>query len=235
MANAMCGRASLSAPPEDLRELFGLAEIPPLSPRYNIAPTQPIAIVRESQSRGRILELVRFGLVPRWAKDLRVGARFINARAESVATTPAFRESFRFRRCLVAVDGFFEWAELTPAAGQKKPAKQPFFIHRKDSKPFALAGVWDRWTSESGDVLPSASVLTVASEGALHAIHDRMPFVVSPDDYPAWLAGEGACDPTEILARVRPVAPHDLVAYVVSTRVNSAANDNADCVAPTTC
>lgn len=216
----MCGRATLSAPPEDLRELFGLDEAPALAPRFNIAPTQPIAIVRATLPRR--IELVRWGLIPPWAHDLREGAKLVNVRAETVAKR--FGDAFRSGRCLIAVDGFYEWQT-------RGTIRQPYFVTRRDKKPFALAGLAGRWVSrESGESFESAAVVTVASQAPLDQIHDRMPLVLAASEHEQWLRGEAA-DAAALLPR--PAASiEELVFHPVSTRVNSPANDDAACIAP---
>lgn len=211
----MCGRASMSASPDELREIFHLTEVPPLEPRYNIAPTEPMAIIR---TPGR-LELVRFGLIPPWAKDPREGTRFINARAETVATQPAFRDAFRSRRCLIVVSGFYEWQ----VRGKKK---QPYFVHREDGKPFALAGLWSTWRSRDGQVVDSCSVITRVPSSMLAEVHDRMPVVLAPSDHDRWI-DPGTPDVAAFLDG------HDemLVMHPVSARVNKPGNEGSELIA----
>jgi putative SOS response-associated peptidase YedK len=207
----MCGRAAISASPEDLREIFHLTEIPPLEARYNIAPTQPMAVIR---TRGR-LELSRFGLVPPWAKDPKEGTRFINARAETVAKQPAFRDAFRSRRCLVVISGFYEWQ----ARGK---AKQPYYVHRADGKAFALAGLWSTWKSRDGEVIDSCSVITRTPSPMLAAVHDRMPVVLSPAEYDGWIDPATA----DVTAMLEGHA-EELAMHPVSALVNKPGNDDA--------
>lgn len=240
----MCGRAALSAPPEDLREVFGLDEVPTLAPRFNIAPTQPIPIVRVARTGGRKLELARWGLVPWWAEDPKIGNRFINARVESVATNRAFREAFARHRCLVVVDGFYEWQkrETTDAKGRVKIAKQPFFVRRKDGKPFGMAGLWDTWKSKDGEIVESATVVTRGALGPIAALHDRMPLIVAPDAYDLWLASgkgdplaaalEQAGGPDALPEIVHAVPPEELEAFPVGTLVNDPKNDAPACRDP---
>ena len=208
----MCGRATLSTPPEDLRELFGLDELPELPPRFNIAPTQPIAVIREPHR----LELLRWGLV--LPGGHRHGAQGINARVETVARAPAYRDSFRKRRCLVIVDGFFEWQK-------REKVKQPFLIRREDGKPIALAGIWERSTTKDGEVVDACAIITGEAKGAVVALHDRMPLIVPATGYARWL------DPTgKDLADLLVPTASGLTTYPVSTLVNSPANDDARCV-----
>jgi putative SOS response-associated peptidase YedK len=210
----MCGRATLSTSPEDLREFFGLDEAPDLPPRFNIAPTQPIAVIREPHR----LELLRWGLVLPGGQ--RHGAQGINVRVESVARAPAYRDSFRKRRCLVIVDGFFEWQ-------RREKVKQPFLIRRKDGKPFALAGIWERSTTTDGEVVDSCAVITGEAKGAVTELHSRMPLIVPVTGYARWLDPGGA-DLADLLI---PTA-NGLVTYPVSTLVNSPANDDPRCIEP---
>ncbi len=209
----MCGRATISASPEDLREAFGLDELPDLLPRFNVAPTQPIAVIR---TPGR-LELLRWGLILPGGAG-RHGTPGINVRVESVAR--AYRDSFRKRRCLVIVDGFFEWQ-------QRDKAKQPFVVRREDSKPFALAGIWQRSATADGQVIDSCAVITGDAKGPLTELHDRMPLIVPVAGYARWLDPRG----TDLADLLVPTAER-LVAYPVSTLVNSPANDDPRCIEP---
>ena len=208
----MCGRATLSTSPADLRDLFGLEEMPALVPRYNVAPSQPIAVLREPHR----LELVRWGLPPRPGTH---GAG-INVRIETVARAPAYRASFRSRRCLVVVDGFFEWQ-------REGKTSRPFLLRREDGKPFALAGIWDRTVTADGEVLDACAVITRAAEGAVAKLHGRMPLILSPDQYDSWL--DSRLHDASLL--LRP-ADLDLVARAVSPLVNSPANDDPRCIEP---
>lgn len=202
----MCGRATLSAPEALLRELFQLEQIPLLNPRYNMAPSQDLPVIREP----RKLELLHWGLA-------NVGqARGVNVRAETVARAPHYRRSFRERRCLVIVDGFFEWQRR----GQKK---QPFLVRRQDGLPFALAGIWDR--SQDGE--DTCAIITGPAQGVVAQLHDRMPIVVPASAHARWLDPEEH-GPTDLL---QPDAA-ELVSHPVSTAVNSPKNDDPRCVEP---
>jgi putative SOS response-associated peptidase YedK len=221
----MCGRAILTASPDDLRELLGLTEMSDFAPRYNIAPTQPIAVVREP---GR-LEFLKWGLTKGDARGgpsapSGPGARElrINVRGESVAT--AYRESFAKRRCLVVVDGFYEWQRR---ANVTRGASQPFLFRREDGKAFALAGLWTRRVSEDGEVIDECAVVTGAAQGVVVPVHDRMPLVVPRESHLRWLAG----DVKEASALLVPSA-EGLRSQAVSSRVSSAANDDAACLEP---
>jgi len=243
----MCGRAKLSSPPDDLRELFGLDQTPELEPRYNMAPTQPIPIVRERRppddapGRGeRRIHLVRWGLVPPNAPDLKAGARMINARVESLLSRGIFRDSLVRRRCLVAVDGYYEWLaegprsdrrSADPSRSDRKTAKRPFLVRMPDGKPFALAGLWDRWRGgAAGGAVDTCTIITTDSVPPVDAIHDRMPIVLPHEAWDEWLDPK-VRDTTRLLVLLAsPV--RDVVLQEVGTRVNSAANDDPECAAP---
>ncbi|HEY8089583.1 MAG TPA: SOS response-associated peptidase [Polyangiaceae bacterium] len=218
----MCGRTSLASDPEDLREIFGLAETPRLAPHYNVPPSQPVAVVRVPRpGQGRTLELMRWGLVPFWADDPKVGHRLSLARIETVATAPAFRDAVRRHRCLVVVDGFYEWKR------EGKKSSQPFFVQRPDHRPFALAGVWDRWVAKDGEVLESCAILTQPARAPVAALHDRMPVVLEKDAWDRWL--DPAVTDTASLLAPRTA---DLVAHSVSPHVNDPRHDDPTCAAP---
>ena len=218
----MCGRTALTTSPEDLRELFGLDEVPELVPHYNVPPSQPLGVVRVLRgAQGRKMDLVRWGLVPYWADDPAIGHRLALARIETIATTPAFRDVIKRHRCLVAVDGFYEWKR------EGKKSSHPFFVRRADSAPFALAGVWDRWVSKDGEVIESCAIVTQPARPPVDAVHDRQPLVLEKADWDRWL------DPqlTDVSALLVPRSP-ELVAYPVSKHVNNPRHDDAACVEP---
>jgi putative SOS response-associated peptidase YedK len=214
----VCGRFTLTTPPELIAEHFGLDDVPPLGPRYNIAPTQPVPVVRKT-AQGRRLEMLRWGLVPSWAGDPSIGNRLINARAETVADKPSFRSAYRRRRCLVVADGFFEWKRV----GVRK---QPMYIRLRDQAPFAFAGLWESWHRDQPDAVESCTLITTGPNALLATIHDRMPVILHPDDYARWL-DPGAGDPARLL---RPYPAAEMTAHPVSRRVNSPANDDPACV-----
>jgi putative SOS response-associated peptidase YedK len=213
----MCGRATLSTPPEDLRELFELDEMPPLIPRYNIAPTQPIAVIRQPHR----LELLRWGLIPAGTTDQAKAPRGINVRVETVARVPAYRSSLRARRCLVIVDGFFEWQ-------RSGKLKKPFLIQRPDRKPFALAGIWDRFVTADGEVVESCAIITRDAPQPIAWLHDRMPLILPPEQWAPWLDSKNR----EAEALLHPEAPEGLVIRGVSTLVNNPDNDDPRCIEP---
>jgi putative SOS response-associated peptidase YedK len=209
----MCGRFTLALPAETLREFLQLAQAPNLSPRYNIAPTQPVAVARFDEGRDeRVLDMLRWGLIPSWATDPAIGARMINARAESVAVKPAFRQAFRQRRCLVPADGFYEWN--TTGTG-----KQPYHIRRSDGGPFAMAGLWERWRDELGGAVESCTLITTDANDLVRPIHNRMPVILPREAFGLWLE-PGRADARQLLGLLTPYAGDDLVAVPVSRRVN---------------
>ena len=214
----MCGRFQLRQDQDWMSE-FGVAEPPDIEPRYNIAPTQDIVAIRREGSGVRRAGLLRWGLVPYFAEDPAVGNRLINARSESVARKPAFREPFHKRRCLVPADGFYEWRRVGRA-------RDPYLMKMRNGRTFAFAGVWDRWGSGAARV-ESCAILTTAANELVAKVHDRMPVVLDRASYDLWLDPEAR---EEDLQRVlRPFPAADMVAYPVSSRVNSTAVDDAEC------
>lgn len=218
----MCGRFALTSDADTLAAEFGIAAPAGLRPRYNIAPTQEVMVIRSDASTRRA-SAMRWGLIPLWAKDRKIGNQLINARAETVAVKPAFRDGFRSRRCLVPADGYYEWQA-------RGGGKQPFFIFSRAGGPFAIAGLWASWTDEGGAKLESCILLTCAANAAIAPIHDRMPVVVDHHDYSTWL------DPSTgriALDSLLKSAPEDRFAEVaVSTTVNSPRNESAECIRP---
>ena len=223
----MCGRYSVTLPPESIRRLFQYGNRPNLRARYNIAPTQPAPVVRvrEAASSGdrELLEL-RWGLVPSWAREPGDGPLMINARLETVAEKPAFRDAFRSRRCLVPADGFYEWK-------REDKAKQPFRIHPADGGPVGFAGVWERWTGREGEVVESFAILTTEAQGAIREIHDRMPVMLDPSAFDAWL-DPALTNPNLVRARIRLISVDSLVAEPTSKYVNAVRNDDPRCFDP---
>jgi putative SOS response-associated peptidase YedK len=225
----MCGRYTLHTSPEVIAELFDLPAAPALADRYNIAPTQPVAIVRESKSdAAREWALVLWGLIPSWSKDPSMGARMINARAETVEEKPAFRAAFKRRRCLLPADGFYEWQS-------RGKAKQPYYITMRDGSPFAFAGLWESWTGPDGSTLESTTILTTEPNELMATLHNRMPVIIDPQDYGLWLgsAEDVPREPVDVLRHLlRPYPTEAMDAYPVSKYVNSPANEGAECIAP---
>lgn len=219
----MCGRFTLTLTPETLRIIFGIPELPPLSPRYNIAPTQPVLIVRTRAQGGREAVLARWGLVPSWAKDPAIGNKLINARSESVFEKPSFRHAIRGRRCIVPASGFYEWHTV------EGTGKQPRYVTAADGGPLAFAGLWEEWRAPDGGTLESCCILTTAANSLVAAIHDRMPVILPPEAYGTWLDPGLSCG--EELARLLgPAPPEELAAVRVSTLVNSPGNDSPRCL-----
>lgn len=213
----MCGRYTLISAPEAIRALFRYAEQPNFPARYNIAPTQPIAIVRLAEGK-RQLALVRWGLLPSWVKDPRNFALLINARGESLLDKPAFRNAMRRRRCLIPADGFYEWKR---AGG----GKQPYYIHPADGGPMAFAGLWETWTGPNGEEMETAAIVTTSANRTLAAIHDRMPVIVPPDAFDFWLDCRNV-DAETAAALIAPAREGLLEVHPVSTAVNRTANDS---------
>ena len=199
---------------------LGVAAPALFAPRYNIAPSQPLLVVANRAER--VLEEMRWGLVPSWADDPAIGNRMINARRESLADKPAFRDAFTRRRCLVLADGFYEW---------KRDGKRslPYYYHRRDRRPFAFAGLWERWKQPDGAWLLSCAVITGEPNPLVAPIHDRMPVIIEPSDYARWLA-PGAVAPEVLDELLHPAPPEPYELYPVSPLVNSPENDSPQCV-----
>jgi putative SOS response-associated peptidase YedK len=218
----MCGRFSLRAPPDELASHFELKSVPDWDPRYNLAPTQEIPIVRE-QDGARSWGLARWGLIPAGAPGPRSGPLMINARSESVGERAAFRVAFEHSRCIVPADGFYEWKKL-------ERRKQPYLIERPGSGLFGFAGLWSRWQGEAGEEVVSCTILTTTPNDLLAPLHDRMPVILPPHAYLTWLtAPKGVSDLHGLL---RPYASDRLRLFPVSTAVNSVDVDGPECVRP---
>lgn len=225
----MCGRYTLRVSPAELAEIFEVLNTIEWEPRFNIAPTQTVPTVRPiMEGNGLELALVKWGLVPSWADDPKIGAGLINARAESVDTKPAFRHALRKKRCLVPVDGFYEWQTIP---GQK--TKQPFHITVKDQPVFAFAGLWEHWTSPEGKRLDTCTVITTDANEAMRPVHDRMPVILDRRDYARWLNRECE-DPQDLLPLLKPFPADRMQLTPVGTVVNSTRNDGPECLKPQT-
>jgi putative SOS response-associated peptidase YedK len=222
----VCGRYVLTAPGEVLAELFELDERPHLAPRWNIAPTQEVAIVRARPAGGRELARVRWGLVPHWAKEAAIGNRLINARAESVAEKPAYRDSFRRRRCLVPADGFYEWQQLDGR-------KQPWLLRRRGGGTLAFAGLWSSWRDRAAPAeapqLESCTIVTCEPNELAARVHDRMPVILPREAWARWL-DPAATEPGALAPLLVPLPADELEAFPVSTRVNDPRRDEPGCV-----
>ena len=218
----MCGRFVLIATVEELVEKFRIAEANKINARYNIAPTQTIAAVREQQGT-RKLDSLRWGLVPSWSKDEKIGARMINARAETVHEKPAYRAPFKKRRCIVPASGFYEWARV----GKEK---RPHYVRFRDEKPFGIAALWDVWEGEGG-AIESCTLITTSANKLVGAIHDRMPVILPPADYDAWLDPEFT-DKEKLKKLLRPYPEKEMEAFEISKEVNSPKNENPELIKP---
>lgn len=216
----MCGRFAFYSPAEATAALFGVADARPVEARYNIAPTQYIAAIREGLGEGREMVMLRWGLVPFWARDPSIGNRMINARAETVAEKPAYRAAYRHRRCVVLADGFYEWR-------RDGDTKTPFYISLESGEPFALAGLWENWTDKSsGESLQSATLITTEANEFMEPLHHRMPMIVGPERAGAWLAGAD-----DMLDSASADCP-PLQAWPVDRRVNNARNEGPSLIEP---
>ena len=217
----MCGRYALEAPRSQLSRRFALDECVDFPARYNIAPASEIAVIRQSPVGERVLHLLRWGLVPHWAKDPAIGARLINARGESLSEKPAFREAFRRRRCLIPASGFYEWQPTAAAAGPAR--KQPYYSSLKSGETMAIGGLWEAWTMPSGEILRSCCIVTTAANELLQPIHARMPLILAAEHWPAWLSAS--------VADARPlIGPFPAVAmqtWPVSPRVGRSSEDDS--------
>jgi len=221
----MCGRFTLFEADNILSKEFGVSGIPPLSPRYNISPSQPVAAVRAAPAGvGRELALLRWGLIPSWSKDPAIGNRLINARAETAREKPSFRNAFRRHRCLIPTNGFYEWQ-------RQERGKQPYFVRMRDGRPFAFAGLWDRWESADEGAIETCTILTTAPNAVLAPIHDRMPVILPPAEYARWL-DPGLLDTDSLGPLLVPFPAEDMLALPVSPRVNAPTVDDEKCMAP---
>ncbi len=216
----MCGRFAFYSPAEATAALFSVKTSGELEARYNVAPTQDVAAIRRDDTDEPQLATLRWGLVPFWAKDPSIGNRMINARAETVAEKPAFRNAYRHRRCLVLADGFYEWR-------RQGDTKTPYFICLASNEPLAFAGLWESWTNkETGELLETTAIVTADANAFMADLHDRMPVVLVPDTAGRWLDGDD-----ELLGEVDALYP-PLKAWPVSRRVNNARNEGADLIEP---
>lgn len=221
----MCGRFTLTISPEQLQQAIPGLNVPSeMAPRYNIAPSQPVAVVPNDGQRR--LDYYIWGLIPSWAKDPAIGNRMINARAETLAEKPSFRAAFRRRRCLIPADGFYEWQQ-TP--GQK--AKTPFYIRLKSGEPFAFAGLWENWNAPDGSQVLSCAIITTAPNALMEPIHNRMPVILPPAAYDRWLESDEQ-NPAALQNLLQPFPAQAMIAYPVSSLVNRPENDVAACIQP---
>ncbi|HKH76481.1 MAG TPA: SOS response-associated peptidase [Rubrobacteraceae bacterium] len=219
----MCGRYTLASPTERLAEEFGVdASSIELAPNYNVAPTQKVAAVLEEGGQRR-LEVLRWGLIPPWADDPGIGSRMINARSETAPGKPSFRRAFRERRCLIPADGFYEWQRTNGA-------KQPYYIHMEDGRPFAFAGLWESWSKGGEGEIRTCTILTTGANALVGEVHDRMPVILAHDAYDVWL--DPASERDELTGLLAPYPEDEMDAYPVSRFVNSPSNNDPRCIEP---
>lgn len=221
----MCGRFTLTVDPAKLQDAYNDYTFPPqFAPRFNIAPSQPVlAIPNDGKNNA---DFFTWGLIPSWAKDSAIGNRLINARGETLAEKPSFRGSYKYKRCLILTDGFYEW--------KKEPGskiKVPHYIYMKDRLPFAFAGLWNEWISSDGSQIRSCTIVTIESNELMAPLHNRMPVILSSDDYTQWLDSTPQT-PDSLQALIKPYPAEEMDAYPVSTLVNNPKNDRAECVVP---
>jgi putative SOS response-associated peptidase YedK len=223
----MCGRVIQTSTPEAIRRLFdAIAPVPNAPPRYNGAPSQELMVLRRNpETRERTLQLLRWGLIPSWTKDAKGGRKPINARAETIASSPMFKAAYAKRRCLLPIDGFFEWKAIK---GSK--TKQPYALAMKDRSPFAVAGIWENWTRpDTDEAIRTFAVITCEANELVSQIHDRMPVIIAPTDYDRWLGQEP--DPRDLM---KPFPAEPMTMWPISTRVNSPKNDDEGLLEPVT-
>ena len=221
----MCGRFTLTIDPTELKDMFGEYSFPaPFAPRFNIAPTQPVLVIpNDGQEKA---DFFLWGLIPSWAKDPTNANRLINARGETLAEKPSFRGSFKYKRCLILADGFYEWK-----AQPGTKTKTPYFIHMKDRQPFAFAGLWDEWHGPDGSQVRTCTIVTITPNELMTPLHNRMPVIVHPDAYAQWL-DKTPQTPENLQPIIKPYPSDKMAVHPVSTLVNNPANDRAECVVP---
>ncbi|HPE81260.1 MAG TPA: SOS response-associated peptidase [Gammaproteobacteria bacterium] len=220
----MCGRYFLHSTADTLTRLFGEMPMPLLQPRYNIAPSQPVPVVRENQAGKREMVLLRWGLIPGWSKGPDPRFSMINARVETVAQKPAYRNALRYRRCLIPADGFYEWRAIDGG-------KQPYVLRARDGGTLALAGLWEHWQDANGNELESCTILVRAADAQVSPIHDRMPVIVAPGSFDLWLDIHSQKSPPMETLLAAQQAP-ELQIYPVSRAVNRPQNDDESLITP---
>jgi putative SOS response-associated peptidase YedK len=219
----MCGRYRFSAKERYLRDHFGLDEDPPWTPRWNIAPTQPVAVIRQNPKEPkRTFNVLRWGLIPYWAKDASIGFKTINLMSETAAEKPAFRDAMSRRRCLVPADSFYEWQKVGPKE------KQPYSFGLIDDGVFGFAGLWERWRDPANEIVETCTILTTKSNSLVADVHDRMPVILKPADYELWL-DPGVTNAALVADCLKPFEARLMKKYPVSSRVNHSANDDEEC------
>ncbi len=221
----MCGRFTLTVDPAELQDAFGDYIFPDqFAPRFNIAPSQPVLAIPNNGKN--TADFFMWGLIPSWSKDPSIANKLINARGETIAEKPSFRGGFKYKRCLILTDGFYEWKAV-----QGEKTKTPYFIHMKDRKPFTFAGLWDEWQSPDGGALRTCTIITTEPNELMSTLHNRMPVILGPADYSQWL-DPAPRTPESLLPLIRSFPADRMSAYPVSTMVNSPGNDRAECVLP---
>ena len=220
----MCARFTLTSSPNVIAELFDLDLQIDVGPRFNVAPSQNVLTVRLNPEERPEFAHMRWGLIPSWSNNASIGAKLLNARSETIAEKPSFRDAIRKRRCLIAADGFYEWKT-------KNKQKLPYFIHKPDRQPFAFAGIWEKWQADDGAVLETCSILTTKANDRLRFLHERMPVILNKKDYSRWLnpAIENVSDLQPLFA---PAPNEALAMYAVSQKVNSARFEDPQCIEP---
>lgn len=222
----MCGRFRQTRSQKQLEERFQAEGEIEVAPRFNIAPSQPVVTVRQKKNElSRHLSMMRWGLIPAWAKDMSFGNTKVNARSETVTTTLSFSEAIRSRRCLIPADGFYEWKKMGTI-------RQPYCIEVGEGELFALAGLWDEWKNPAGGTIQSCTVLTTTPNTLVASIHDRMPVIVTPENYALWLNPEIE-DSAAVGEILKPYDASSMRSYPVSLKINHVQNDDADSAAPT--
>ncbi|MEJ2386439.1 MAG: SOS response-associated peptidase [Chromatiaceae bacterium] len=221
---SMCGRFVQYSDPGIYASRFDAEACPAAAPRYNVAPTQHVLVVRKTEEGRRELVPLRWGLIPSWSKGPQSGYHMINARAETIDAKPAYRNAFKHRRCLIPAEGFYEWKRMGVA-------KTPFLIHRKDGEPLGMAGLWERWRGKDDETIESFTIIVTDANAIVRGLHDRMPVIISPADYAAWLNPENK-DADGLRALLRPADPDPWTLRRVSRKVNSPKNDGPDLIEP---
>ncbi len=218
----MCGRYTLARSQQELSERFGIKQLfVDLAPRYNIAPTQKVPVILNIDGE-RAVQLFQWGLIPSWVKDLKGAKPLINARSETLAEKPSFKNSLVKRRCLIPADGFYEWKKIGTA-------RRPMYIHRADNVLFAMAGIYDEWKNEDGKSLKTFSIITTDANNTMSSVHDRMPVILRPEDEAAWLNPE-IKNPAELMPLLKPCADELITMHEVSPRVNTVAEDSPELI-----
>lgn len=221
----MCARFNLRTEPTELAEIFQLLREPDWHPRYNIAPTQTVLVIRQQSDGTRLADSLRWGLIPPWADDPAIGSKMINCRSESAATKPSFKAAFRERRCIIPASGFYEWQAIT------RQIKQPWHIYRPTGEPLLFAGLWETWKDPEGEAIETCTILTTHANHFMGELHERMPVILSAKDIDKWLDPE-ILDPEKLQPHLVPCPDNWLMRTPVAPLINSPRNDSPDCIRP---